>query len=80
MHPVPIFGYILDGELTVDSGAKARHGPGHQRDGRSPLTENGACNDDQGECGASHPHYRLKLWPSRTGLGPKSNTTFCSNG
>jgi quercetin dioxygenase-like cupin family protein len=24
MHPVPIFGYILDGELTVDSGAKGQ--------------------------------------------------------
>src|SRR3977135_407748 len=24
MHPVPIFGYIIEGELTVDSGAKGQ--------------------------------------------------------
>ena len=23
-HPVPVFGYILDGELTIDYGAKGR--------------------------------------------------------
>ena len=25
MHPVPLFGYILEGELTVDYGAKGTH-------------------------------------------------------
>lgn len=40
MHPVPIFGYILEGELTVDSGAKGQRMTYRKSDGFvEPMNE-----------------------------------------
>jgi len=58
-HPVPLFGYILEGELTVDYGTKGqrmRLRPPRSRVIREySNTLNGCCSRRSEKCGSPYP-------------------------